>query len=480
MAGSETNGGVQAARRSGRPRVVIVGAGFGGLNAAHALGGKDVDVLVVDRNNYHGFWPFLYQVATSQVEVEAVAFPIRAALRKHKNVAFQMADVRGVDFANKRVLTDEEAIPYDYLILAAGSETNYFGNDEMAKHAYGLKDIEEADRLRNHILSVIEAAARETDPERRQALLTFVIVGGGPTGCELSGSLMTLIRRTLTKDFPGLDLTRAHVMLVQGAPTVLPPFHEKLRGHAHERLQRFGVDVRLDTVVKSVEHGIVTFSDGSTTAATTVVWAAGVRAANLIGTLGLETASLGRVAVTSTLNHPDHPEVFAIGDVMHLAEYRPKKGADPVPYPMLAQVAIQGGKRASKNILLMKDGKQPEPFKYFDKGIMAIIGNRAAIVEGLGMRMKGMPGWFAWLGLHIVYLVGFRNRVLVLLDWFGDYVLGNNGVRVITRPEFREHVAAVHEKVLDHRRRTSTGIQVLSPETIAAATAAAEKAPAAE
>lgn len=472
MAGSESNGGVEAST-SRRPRVVIVGAGFGGLSAAHTLGGKDVDVLVVDRNNYHGFWPFLYQVATSQVEVEAVAFPVRAALRKHKNVGFKMADVRGVDFANKRILTDDEAISYDYLVLAAGSETNYFGNDEMAKHAYGLKDIEEADRLRNHILSVIEAAGRETDPERRQALLTFVIVGGGPTGCELAGSLTTLIRRTLTKDFPELDLTKAHVMLVQGAPTVLPPFSEKLRKDAHGHLERFGVDVRLDTVVKSVEHGVVTFSDGSTTAATTVVWAAGVRAANLVGTLGLETASLGRIAVTPTLNHADHPEVFAIGDVMHLEGYPGAKGG---PYPMLAQVAIQGGKRAAKNILALKDGKQPEPFKYFDKGIMAIIGTRAAIVEGFGLKMRGFMGWSAWLGLHILYLVGFRNRVLVLIDWFGDYVLGNQGVRVITRPEFREHVAAVHEKVLDHRRRTSTGIQVLSPETLAAATAAPETA----
>jgi NADH dehydrogenase len=460
--------GARLARMDGttRPRVVIVGGGFGGLSAAHTLGKKGVDVLLIDRNNYHGFWPFLYQVASAQLETEEIAYPIRAVLRRYKNVEFQMADVRGVDFANRRVLTDGDPVPYDYLILAAGSETNYFGNDEMQKHAYGLKTVEEADRLRNHILAVIEAAAREKDPERRAALLTFVIVGAGPTGCELSGALATLIQRPLTKDFPTLDLKQARVLLVQGAPTVLPPFHEKLRTYAHQRLEKLGVEIKLGQVVEKVDNGVVHFSDGSQLGATTVVWAAGVRAADLVGTLGVETASLGRVKVTPTLNLADRPEVFAIGDVMHLDGY---DGANGGPYPMLAQVAIQGGKQAAKNVLALAGGAQPKPFKYFDKGTMAIIGNRAAIVEAFGTRMHGTIAWFSWLFLHILYLIGFRNRILVLIDWGSAFMRSNQGVRIITRPEFVEHVAEVHEKVLDHRRRTSTAITVLSEEVLAEA-----------
>jgi NADH dehydrogenase len=459
-----------------RPKVVIVGGGMGGLSAAKALRKKDVDVLVVDRTNYQGFWPFLYQVATSQLEEEPIAYPIRGLIRRHPNVDFHMGEVRTVDFARKRVVTDNDEIPYDYLILAAGSETNFFGNDEMARHAYGLKDVEQADRLRNHLLSVFEQAARERDAERRAALLTFIIVGGGPTGCELSGALAQLINAPLSKDFPTLELRKeSHVVLVQGADTLLPPFPEKLRNYAKARLEKLGVEVRLNTIVKSVDGGIVTFSDGSQTAATTVVWAAGVRAADVIGTLGVELGSLGRVKVTETLNLADNPEVFAIGDVMHLDGY---KGADGGPYPMLAQVAIQGGKQAAHNVLAAVEGKSLKPFKYFDKGMMAIIGRGAAIVDAFGVKMSGFFAFLGWLGLHIFYLRGFRNRVVVLIDWFADYIRSNQGVRIITRPELADHVQEVHERVLDHRRRTMTGIQALPPELVAQATeqAAAEQA----
>jgi NADH dehydrogenase len=475
MEGSRGNESAPAARAgTGRPRVVIVGGGMGGMSAAKALRKKNVDVLVVDRTNYQGFWPFLYQVATSQLEEETIAYPVRGVLRRHPNVNFQMGEVRSVDFARKRVVTDDEEIPYDYLILAAGSETNFFGNDELARHAYGLKDVEQADRLRNHILSVFEQAARENDPERRAALLTFIIVGGGPTGCELAGALAQLINAPLSKDFPTLDLRReSHVVLVQGADTLLPPFSEKLRDYAKARLEKLGVEVRLNQIVKSVDGGIVTFSDGSQTAATTVVWAAGVKAADVIGTLGAEIGSLGRVKVTETLNLPDNPEVFAIGDVMHLEGY---KGANGGPYPMLAQVAIQGGRQAAQNVLASTEGKPLKPFKYFDKGMMAMIGRGSAIVDAFGVRMRGRFAFLGWLGLHIVYLRGFRNRALVLIDWSADYIRSNQGVRIITRPELAEHVQAVHERVLDHRRRTMTGIQALSPELIAQATEKAEQA----
>jgi NADH dehydrogenase len=447
-----------------KPRVVIVGAGFGGLAAANALGGKDVDVLVVDRNNYHGFWPFLYQVATSQLEEEAIAYPVRAALRRHRNVDFRMADVKTIDLDRRYVIAGRDRIPYDYLILAAGSETNFFGNEQLERHAYGLKDVEQAHRLRNHILAVFEAAAAERDIERRRALLSFVIVGAGPTGCELAGSLAQLIRAPLTKDFPTLDLERdSQVVLVQGGGTVLPPFPEKLRNEAHGRLERLGVQVRTGTVVDSVENGVVTFSDGSTAAATTVIWTAGVRAADLVGRLGLETGSLGRVKVMETLSVPGHPEAFAIGDVMHLEGFKAGGGG---PYPMVAQVAIQGGKLAAKNVLALVAGKEPQPFRYFDKGQMAIIGKRAAIVDAFGMRLRGTPAWLAWLFLHILYLVGFRNRLLVLVDWLSDITHSNQGVRVITLREFSLRVAELHEHVLDHRRRTGE-ISILSADAIA-------------
>jgi len=432
-----------------RPRVVVVGAGFGGISVARDLRKAPVDVLVLDRNNYQGFWPLLYQVATGIVETQEIAYPVRALLRKHKNADFRMAEVRGVDLESREVLTDGESFSYDYLVLAGGSTTNFFGNDGLAEHAFGMKNVEDADRLRNHILSAFEAAARTDDPVRRDALLTFVLVGAGPTGVELAGQLSLLVRRTLAREFPSLDLGRARVILVNAGESVLETFPERLQRDALRRLEGMGVELRLGQVVESVEDGIVTFADGSRIGSTTVVWAAGVRAADLAGTLDAPLGRAGRVQVTPSLHLDEHPEVFVVGDMAYLEGYN-GGGA----YPMVAQVAMQQGRLAAKNIMARESRRPLGRFKYFDKGQMAIIGRRSAVVDGFGVQLRGGLAWLAWLGLHLLYLRGFRNRLVVMLDWVSAFVSPTRGAGVITRPEARHGVARVQARVLEAERET--------------------------
>jgi NADH dehydrogenase len=416
-----------AAPSLGRPRVVIVGAGFGGLHAARALGGADVDVLVLDRNNYHGFWPLLYQVATAGLESESIAYPVRAILRKHRNAAFELVEVKGVDFERRQVLTDGAPIDYDYLILAAGSANNYFGNDALAEHTYGLKDLGDAERLRNRVLSAFERAVRETDPARRAALLTFVIVGGGPTGVELAGAFAELIRHVLRKDYPMLDVTQARVLLVEATDRVLASFPASLQRSALRRLHRMGVEVKLNSAVAAVEDERVVFKDGATVETNTVVWAAGVRAAQLSDALAVTRARGARVPVTPTLNLADRPEIFVVGDMAYLEGYQ---GGNA--YPMVAQVAMQMGRRAARNILADLRGEPRRPFRYFDKGQMATIGRRAAVLDAFGVRLGGFLAWAGWLLIHIMYLVGFRNRLVVLANWAYNYFTYDRGVRLIT------------------------------------------------
>jgi len=416
---------------SARPRVVIVGAGFGGLNAARELAGKDVDVLVIDRNNYHGFWPLLYQVATAGLEPEAVAYPVRAILRRHSNISFMMAEVCGVDFEAKVVKTENVSLPYDYLILSAGSANNYFGNDKLAEQTYGLKDVDEAEQLRSHMLANFEHAVTEQDPKARRRLITLVIVGGGPTGVELAGAFIELINHVLVRDYPMLDISEARVLLVEASPSVLGPFPEGLRENALRRLNKMGVEVRTKTAVASVEGDLVTFADGSTIEAATVIWAAGVRAAPLADTLGVKQARGARVPVEPTLTLSEHPDVFVIGDMAYLEGY--KGGA----YPMVAPVAMQMGKQAARNIVARTKRQPMKPFVYFDKGTMATIGRRAAVLDAFGMRLTGYVAWLGWLVVHLMYLVGFRNRVIVLLNWAYSYFTYDRGVRLITgfKPE---------------------------------------------
>ena len=416
-----------ARAQSSHPRVVIVGAGFGGLNAAEKLAHRDLDVLLLDRNNYHGFWPLLYQVATAGLEPELIAAPVRGIIRKHRNADFLMTEVTGVDIAQRQVLTHVGPIAYDYLILAAGSANNYFGNDELSKDTFGLKDIDDAELLRNQVLRAFERAMSESDVAKRQAMMTFVIVGGGPTGVELSGAFTELINHVLEKDYPALDIKDAKVVLVEASEHILATFPEGLQRKAYRRLQTMGVDLRLKTAVTSAEHGTVVFKDGSSLKADTVVWAAGVRAALIADQLGAEQARGARVKVTPMLHLPDHPEVFVIGDMAYLEGYKPN-----VAFPMVAPVAIQMGQLAAENILLHEAHRPLKRFRYFDKGQMATIGRSSAVFDSFGIRMSGFLAWVGWLFVHLLYLIGFRNRLVVVLSWAYNYFTYDRGVRLIT------------------------------------------------
>jgi NADH dehydrogenase len=409
-----------------RPRVVIVGAGFGGLAAARELANADVDVLMINRTNYHGFWPLLYQVATAGLEPESIAYPVRAILRRYRNADFLLAEVSGVDFERRAVMTDVGPVPYDYLVLAAGSTTNFFGNERFEQYTLGMKDLDEAQRLRNHILNCFERAAAELDPARRAAMLTFVVVGGGPTGVELAGAFVELIRHVMRKDYPMLDVHQAHVMLIEATDRVLATFPESLQRAALDRLRRMGVDVRLSAPVADVRLGVLAFRDGTELAAETIVWAAGVRASPLAEALGVTLGRGARVKVEPTLTLPGHPDVFVVGDMAYLEGYRPG-----VPYPMVAPVAVQMGEQTARNIIARTRRNPMKPFRYFDKGQMATIGRSAAVLDSFGIQLTGWPAWVGWLFVHLMELVGFRNRALVLLNWAYSYFTYDRGVRLI-------------------------------------------------
>jgi len=409
-----------------RPRVVIVGAGFGGLAAARELANADVDVLMINRTNYHGFWPLLYQVATAGLEPESIAYPVRAILRRYRNADFLLAEVSGVDFERRAVMTDVGPVPYDYLVLAAGSTTNFFGNERFEQYTLGMKDLDEAQRLRNHILNCFERAAAELDPARRAAMLTFVVVGGGPTGVELAGAFVELIRHVMRKDYPMLDVHQAHVMLIEATDRVLATFPESLQRAALDRLRRMGVDVRLSAPVADVRLGVLAFRDGTELAAETIVWAAGVRASPLAEALGVTLGRSARVKVEPTLTLPGHPDVFVVGDMAYLEGYRPG-----VPYPMVAPVAVQMGEQTARNIIARTRRNPMKPFRYFDKGQMATIGRSAAVLDSFGIQLTDWPAWVGWLFVHLMELVGFRNRALVLLNWAYSYFTYDRGVRLI-------------------------------------------------
>jgi NADH dehydrogenase len=417
-------------RSSGRPRVVVVGAGFGGLHVAAKLAHADVDVLVLDRNNYHGFWPLLYQVATAGLDAASIAYPARAILRKYPNTQFLMAEVSGVDFERKLVLSGDKALPYDYLVLAAGSANNYFGNTALAEHTFGMKDLDEAEQLRNQLLRAFERAVVEPDPARRAALLTLVIVGGGPTGVELAGAFAELIRHVLRKDYPMLDIAQARVLLVEASDRILASFPERLQRSARKRLEKMGVEIKLHTAVATVDDDSVTFKDGTQLNSSTVVWAAGVRAAGLVDALGLTLGRSARVKVTPELNLPDRPEVFVIGDMAYLENDKSGQA-----YPMVAQVAMQMGTQAARNIRAQIEGQPLIAFHYFDKGQMATIGRRAAVFDAFGIRLSGFFAWIGWLFIHIIYLIGFRNRLVVLTNWAYNYFTYDRAVRLITGNE---------------------------------------------
>lgn len=408
------------------PHVVIVGGGFGGLAAARALRRVGVSVTLIDRRNHHVFQPLLYQVATAALSPADITGPIRSILRRLRATEVRMAEVTGFDLPGREVLlADGSRVAYDYLIVASGATHAYFGHPEWEPLAPGLKTIEDATHIRRRFLLAFEAAEQEDDPEERRALLTFVVIGAGPTGVEMAGAFAEIAAHSLVRDFRRIDPSTARVILLEGGPRVLTAYDEDLGEYARRALQRVGVEVRTDSIVTRIEPDAVYVGDEKIRTRN-VVWAAGVTASPLGRALGVETDRVGRVMVEPDLSIPGHPEVFVIGDLMNLA------GPDGTPLPGVAQVAMQGGRAAAKNIARTLQGQPRKPFRYFNKGNMATIGRRAAILQREGFKMKGWLAWMGWLFIHVASLIGFRNRVIVFMQWAWNYFTWQRGARLIT------------------------------------------------
>jgi len=406
------------------PEVVIVGAGFGGLAAAKALDRADVSVTIVDRHNYHTFQPLLYQVATAGLNAADVAYAVRGIFHRQNNVSFRQAQVVGVDWGTNTLGLDTGALAFDHLIVAAGASAAYFGIEGAAEHGFPLYALTDAIALRNHILERFEAA--DADPSLvDEGALCFVVVGGGPTGVEVAGALAELFAMVLSKDFRTLDLSKARIVLVEMADTLLQPFSPPSRRHARERLTEMGVEVRTGEAVVRVTPTQIELKSGEKLATHTLVWAAGVRANPLAEALGVPTSRAGRIVVGPDLRIEGHDNAFAIGDVAAIT------GRDGELLPMLAPVAMQSGRHAAREIAR---GRR-KPFRYRDKGTMATIGRRAAVAElPLHIRLSGSPAWLSWLGLHLVMLMGFRNRLSVFLNWAWNYFTWDRGPRLIIDP----------------------------------------------
>ena len=407
------------------PHVVIIGGGFGGLNAAKALRKAPVRVTVVDRHNHHLFQPLLYQVATATLSPGDIASPIRWILRHSQNTRVWLADVRTIDLESHRITLDDNApIDYDYLIVATGTSHTYFGHDGWAAYAPGLKTLEDALDIRRRILVAFEEAERETNPVRQQRFLTFVLVGGGPTGVELAGTLAEIARQTRA-EFRHIDTRKTRIVLIEAGPTILPSFAPALRDAARCSLSRLHVEIRENTRVTAVDAGGVLLG-AERLEAGTVLWTAGVAASPVAGTLGVPLDRAGRVMVERDLSVPSHPEVFVIGDA---AAFLDREGHQ---LPGVAQVAMQGGTHAARTILRRIRGEPSEPFVYHDRGSMAIIGRGSAIADIRGFRFSGPIAWLAWLFLHIFELIGFRNRLVVMIEWATAYFTRQRSVRLIT------------------------------------------------
>lgn len=411
--------------RTARPRVLIIGAGFGGLRLARALRRVPVDVTVIDRHNYHLFVPLLYQVATAGLEAESIAQPVRRILRGSPNARFRLAEAEDVDFARRVVFTNRGELPYDYLVIAAGSATNYYGLESVAHRTSGLRTLDDAEDVRDRVLRMFEQAAVTASDQARGELMTMVIVGGGPTGVELAGALAELRAHVLPKDFPGVDLSQTRILLVEGAGRLLPGFPDKSRDRAAAQLRAMSVELRFDAQVASADDHGVTLADGERISAGVVIWVAGMRAPRLADALHVLQGASGRVVVNETLQLPGHPEVFVIGDMAHLGKPEEK------PHPMMAPVAIQQADLVAKNIDRLLRGLRPQPFSYKSSGTMVTIGRRAAIANVFGLQLSGLVAWVLWLTVHLYWLIGFRNRLLVLINWIWNYFTYERGVRLI-------------------------------------------------
>ncbi|PYK95066.1 MAG: FAD-dependent oxidoreductase [Verrucomicrobia bacterium] len=407
------------------PQVVIVGAGFGGLRAARALKRGDVRITVIDRRNYHLFQPLLYQVATAGLSPNDIAYPIRAALRRQKNTRVFLAEVVAIDTKRRKVILQDGEVGYDYLILATGAGHSYFGHPQWEAYAPGLKNIEDALEIRRRILLAFEMAERETDEERRRALLTFVVIGGGPTGVELAGAIAEIAYTVMVQDFRSIRPQDACIILVEAGTRILPFMPESLSLKAEAALKRLGVEIVTNSPVTAVHQGMV-MAGTQTIRAGTVLWAAGVEPSPLARSLCVPLDDVGRVLVNPDLSIPGHPEVFVVGD---LAAFVDKTGK---LLPGLAAVAVQEGRHVARNILRMCNGLPSEPFHYVDLGTMATIGRAAAVVNFNWVMLSGFVAWIIWIFVHILLLIGFRNRFVVLFDWAWSYVSFQRSARLIT------------------------------------------------
>ena len=406
------------------PHVVIIGGGFGGLYAARALKRAPVRLTLIDRRNHHLFQPLLYEVATAALDASDIAYPIRAVLRWQRNARVILATATAIDTQRKKVILHDGDIFYDYLIVATGATHSYFGHDDWAQYAPGLKSIEDALEIRRRVLLAYEAAEREPDPEQRRAWLTFVVVGGGPTGVELAGALAEIARYAMAKDFRAIDPTQARIILIEGGERVLPSYVPALSAKAQALLESLGVEVRTQTMVTGVdEHGVG--MGEAYIVARTVLWAAGVAASPLARSLGAPLDRAGRVKVQDDLTIPGHAEIFVVGDLAAVM-------SNGKPVPGVAPAAIQGGRHAAHCIRRALADQPYRPFHYKDKGSLATIGRAAAVADLGWLKLSGFPAWLAWMSVHLFFLVGFRNRVLVMLSWVWSYVTFQRGARLIT------------------------------------------------
>lgn len=414
-----------------QPRVVIIGGGFGGLNAARQLSKAPARITLLDRRNHHLFQPLLYQVATAGLNPGDIASPIRRVLRHQKNAEVLLAEARSIDLANKTVQLDEGTLAYDYLIVATGARHSYFGNDQWTPFAPGLKSIGDALEIRRRVLSAFELAERETNAQERKAWLTFVVVGAGPTGVELAGALCEIARHALAKDFRRIDPTQARVILLEGSGRVLPPYAPELSAKAQKQLERLGVEVRTGQMVTGINAEGVTIGTEKLPAKT-VVWAAGVTASRLTKSLDVPHDRAGRVTVNPDLTIPGYDTAYVIGDAASLV-------IDGTPIPGVAPAAMQEGKHAAKNILHTLRGQPRTPFRYRDKGSMATIGRWSAVAQMGKLKISGPLAWLAWLFIHVMFLIEFRNRLIVLTQWAWSFLSYDRGARLITGPLRLEH-----------------------------------------
>lgn len=419
-----------------QPKVIIIGAGFGGLFAAREFAGKPVDVLLVDRNNFHTFTPLLYQVATAALDPSQIAHPVRTIFRDTTNINFMLGEVTAIDSAARTVAItagDRHLVePYDYLILAAGSVPNYFGNDEFRTASFELRTLRDAVRLRNHILNLFEEAVWTKDEARQQALLTMVVVGGGPTGLETAGAVYELYNHVLSREF-AQDQLHTRVILVERSPHLLDPYPPQLRAAALRQIQSLGVEVMLGRALAEATDTYVRLDDGVVIPTHTLVWGAGVKAAPLASLLAVPLQRAGRVPIEPTTQVVGTPHLYAVGDIAHLADQEGR------PYPMLIPVAQQQGKLAAHNILADIQGQAQQSFVYHDRGTMATIGRSRAVAWLFNrVPLSGLPAWFAWLGLHLIMLLGFSNRVNVFIHWAWNYLTYDRSVRIIWVQEKEE------------------------------------------